>query len=91
MKTTFLEKTKSILNIFLLALFTYSSMVFISHFAENNGLENYKYWHSFEAIYTKSNIASEFIIGFGVFTVVVVLFAVLIRFIFKSICKNKKP
>jgi len=90
-KYTLLEKVKIIFNILMLGIFTYSGMVFISHFAENSKAENYKYFNSLEAIYSKSNIASEFIIGFGLLIVVVMLFSVFIHFIFKFFGKKEKP
>jgi len=90
-KYTLLEKVKIIFNILMLGIFTYSSMVFISHFAENKDIENYKYWDSFEAIYTKTNIANEFIIGFGLLIVIVLLFAVSIHYVMKIFSKKNKP
>ncbi len=86
-KLTFIQKIITLLIIFLLGLFTYCSMVLISHFSENHKLINYTYLDSIKAIYGKSNIASEFIIGFAVLVVGTIVFSFLIKKIFDLIKK----
>ena len=86
-KLDFSKIFKSIIYIFLLSFSAYAIMVFISHFSVNHQLDGYSYFDSIKAIYSKSLIAKEFILGFGLITFSVVIFALIIKF-FVSLIKK---
>ena len=86
-KLGFSKIFKSILYIFLLSFSAYAIMVYISHFSVNHQLEGYSYFDSIKAIYTKTLIAKEFILGFGLMVLLVVLVAIFVKY-FVSLLKK---
>ncbi|MBN2893324.1 MAG: hypothetical protein JXL97_15740 [Bacteroidales bacterium] len=84
------KKTKALLNIIILMIFSYITMVFISHFSVYNKTEDYKISDSFKAMLFKTDVPSEFFIYFGILVVLTVIFAITINFLTQRNINSEK-
>ncbi|MBN2662531.1 MAG: hypothetical protein JXR68_02675 [Bacteroidales bacterium] len=62
-------------------IFTFSFMVIISHFSVYKDKPNYKFSDSLQALLFKTDVPAEFFLYFGILIILVLFFALLLKFI----------
>lgn len=80
-----MKKLKIFFVILVISSITYSVMTFISHFSVNSIKDGYNVNDSFRAIFGKTEIANEFIIGFGILNILIAFLVFFIGFFIKNI------